>query len=572
MTLLPAAHAYGDDSVVMDRSKAQVLRQVLTGGTAARARWTWTSTAQSAEINSIATANALARVTATTIEEQTTWPEGLDLAAHGFVRALRPFQRDAVARLLIAGGGANFSVPGSGKTAVTYAVFTALRARGSVHGMLVIAPPAAFEAWVEEGDECFAEGHRPTVRIRPRCIANTDDVVVFNYERLADPSVMASIRSWARNRKVLTVFDEAHRAKAGEASRRGADAAALARECDASMVLTGTPMPNRPDDLAAVFDLVWPGHGQRLVDGDLAHLRSQVFVRVTNDDLRLPPVDLRVETVELDPPHQALYAAMADHIGKWASGPHATAAEAGRALMHLIAAATNPAAVFAPGEPWSLPMDRPDVASLAALIADPTRHIRPAKIVRAVQIVADHRARGRKTLVWSNFVENVGALAEALAPHDPAVVLGATPVEDASAPTDRRRELDRFRNDPDCWVLVATPQTLGEGVSLHRTCIDQVHVDRGYAAGTWLQSFDRTHRLGLSDDADPTCTVIHAAGTIDMRVAEVLNEKVTAMADALGDRALLAVADPTIVPEDPVAALLGDVDALRELFAGSGQR
>jgi len=107
---------------------------------------------------------------------------------------------------------------------------------------------------------------------------------------------------------------------------------------------------------------------------------------------------------------------------------------------------------------------------------------------------------------------------------------------------------------------------------LHRTCIDQVHVDRGYAAGTWLQSFDRTHRLGLPDDAKPTCTVIQAAGTIDMRVADILNDKVTAMADALDDRALLAVADPMIVPEDPVAALLGDVDALRELFADARQR
>ncbi|HEY8524615.1 MAG TPA: hypothetical protein VIL48_06615 [Acidimicrobiales bacterium] len=65
-------------------------------------------------------------------------------------------------------------------------------------------------------------------------------------------------------------------------------------------------------------------------------------------------------------------------------------------------------------------------------------------------------------------------------------------------------------------------------MSLHRTCTDQVHVDRGYAAGTWLQSIDRTHRLGLEPDAQVTCTVIEAADTIDARVAEVLNAKVAA--------------------------------------------
>lgn len=48
-----------------------------------------------------------------------------------------------------------------------------------------------------------------------------------------------------------------------------------------------------------------------------------------------------------------------------------------------------------------------------------TRYVRSAKIVRAAQIVADNRARGRKTLVWSSFLGNVRALAEALAHHTP---------------------------------------------------------------------------------------------------------------------------------------------------------
>jgi hypothetical protein len=141
--------------------------------------------------------------------------------------------------------------------------------------------------------------------------------------------------------------------------------------------------------------------------------------------------------------------------------------------------------------------------------------------------------------------------------HGPATVIGATPIDNPSAPADRVREIDRFRNDPDCWVLIATPQTLGEGISLHRTCTDQIHVDRGYAAGTWLQPIDRTHRLGLAAGAKVTCPVIEAEDTIDSRVSDVLNNKVAAMASALGDHALRPVVDPTIVPGDPIAAVLG---------------
>jgi hypothetical protein len=565
-SLAPVADLLDDEGVHVDATLAPALRRMLTVGVTAGADWSWTPRAEGTAEVAGRVADSLQTLVALTPEQQSSSHEGIDLASLGFTRTLRPFQRDAVARLLTAGGGANFSVPGSGKTAVAYAVWAVMRAAGRAQGLIVVAPPSAFEAWQEEAVACFARGHVPTVRVRPNRLANSDQVVVINYERLYDTTTLAAIRAWARNRKVLVVFDEAHRAKAGAASQRGAASGALARAADASMVLTGTPMPNTQSDLAAVFDLVWPGHGHRLVDGDLSHLRDRAFVRVTKDDLGLPPMDIRVEQVALDPLHRRVYDAMVDAIDDWATGPEATAAEAGKALMRLIAAATNAAAVFDPGAPWSLSDDYGPGAELADLLADPARYIRSAKIVRTAQVVADNRAEGRKTLVWSNFVDNVRVVGEALSSHSPALVVGATPIDDPSAPTDRVREIDRFRNDPDCWVLVATPQTLGEGVSLHRCCTDQVHIDRGYAAGTWLQSIDRTHRLGLEPGAKVTCTVIEAADTIDARVAEVLNVKVAAMADALADHALRPVADPSIVPGDPVAAVLGDIDALRELL------
>jgi hypothetical protein len=579
--LRPAAYSTSAEAVVLRRDRIRALDALLRRYPAAAVDWRWDHAALVLGDQASAMAARLARLTNHTVEAQRAWPDGLDLADYGFVRPLLPFQRESVARLLFAGGGANFSVPGSGKTAVTYAVFAALHGRGDEHAMLVVAPPSAFEAWQEEAELCFATGRVPYVALCPRRPARRDTVVVLNYERLADPMVRAGLDGWMRNRRVLAVFDEAHRAKAGELSRRGAHAAALARRADRTMVLTGTPMPNGDADLEAVFDLVWPGHGERLVDGDLRRLRDRAYVRVTKDELGLPPLQVCVERVALDPGHRRLYDAMARRLAEdVAAAPAERAASlAGQALLNLLAATTNPATVFKPGLPWSLPCGEPDnlaevrpsasnpgAPSLAALVDDPRRHIRPVKIVRAAQIVAENRRRGRKTLVWSSFLGNVAALEVALARHDPAVVIGATAHDDPGAPKDRRRELARFRFDPDCWALIATPQTLGEGVSLHHACLDQVHVDRGYAAGTWLQAIDRTHRLGLPAGSRPTCTVLVAADTLDERVDEVLNTKVRAMARALGDRTLLEVADAAVVRGDPVAAILGDINAVAELF------
>ena len=52
--------------------------------------------------------------------------------------------------------GANFSVPGSGKTAVALA--THLLSKG-VNGLLVVAPKNAFMAWDEQVEEIIDKSH-----------------------------------------------------------------------------------------------------------------------------------------------------------------------------------------------------------------------------------------------------------------------------------------------------------------------------------------------------------------------------------------------------------------------------
>jgi hypothetical protein len=543
----------GAVSVAADR--ASQLRDALSRYPATRIDWHWEADADQASEKATAASDALNTIVTTAIEDQAACPSALDLEVLGFARDLRPFQRHSVARLLCMGNGADFSVPGSGKTTVAYAVFTALRQLGLIDIMLVFAPPSAFEAWETEAVDCFTGDTRPTLSVRPGFATRDTDVLILNYERLELRRTLAEIDTWVGNRRVLVVFDEAHRAKAGLNGVRGRAARTVAERSTRRLVLTGTPMPNSADDLAAVFDLVWPGQGRRLATGDLVAVRDRAFVRVTKEQLELPELDTRVEAVELDGSHRRLYDALAGRaVG--AIGEGATdAAEIGRAVMRLIAAATNPAAMLDPQGPFALPVASSD-PELMSMLVDPTAHVRPAKIIRAAQLVAGNAARGRKTLVWSNFVGNVAALRGALAQHSPAVITGATPIEDPSVTTDRTRELARFRTDPACHVLIATPQTLGEGVSLHRVCFDQVHVDRGFAAGTYLQSIDRTHRLGMHPASAPTCTILIAAHTIDEAVHSILSKKVAAMADALDDPSLRPVADPLIAGSITLEELL----------------
>ncbi len=95
---------------------------------------------------------------------------------------LRHFQLRDLGRLLGLPHGANFSVPGAAKTAVTYALYEVERQSHRVARMLVIAPLSAFEAWRDEADKWIAP--TPIVTSWPHVRRDTE-VLLVNYQRLA---------------------------------------------------------------------------------------------------------------------------------------------------------------------------------------------------------------------------------------------------------------------------------------------------------------------------------------------------------------------------------------------------
>ncbi|MDT0116590.1 DEAD/DEAH box helicase [Microbacterium sp. PRF11] len=548
-----------DFSVVADR--AADLREILSRPwPAGRFDWVWDIGADAAAQRSASIQSAVDAV----LEGKLPVLDQIDemLLAAGFTRKLLPAQRGAVEQLVAARGGGNFSVPGSGKTTMTYAVFALLRAAGAVDRMLVVAPQSAYEAWAGEATDCFAEGEQPLVEIVPAAPRRRSDVLVFNYERVAKGSLRALIDGWAHGRRLMVVFDEAHRAKRGVAGLHGAGALDLASMAAVRLVLTGTPMPNGPDDLAAVLDLAWPGQGARLAHPHTAGA-SRSWVRITKDELELDAAEMIIQPVRLDDSHARIYRTVADGL---LADPDLLERFPGllaRAVSRLIACASNPlllADADDNGLMW--PEELPLTENLASVLGNLGASARPAKLLAAARLAAEHADAGTKVVVWSNFLGNIRELERLLSPYGTAVITGAVPQRDDAAVTDRRRELQRFRGDADCTVLLATPQTLGEGVSLHKAAQAQVHVDRTYNAGLFLQAMDRTHRVGMPEGTHATVTVLSAVGTIDEQVDASLRAKIAAMDAMLADPTLARLAG---VNSGPAAELFAPAE-LRELL------
>jgi SNF2 family DNA or RNA helicase len=151
----------------------------------------------------------------------------------------------------------------------------------------------------------------------------------------------------------------------------------------------------------------------------------------------------------------------------------------------------------------------------------------------------------------------LNTLADLLQEYSPAVVHGGT--------LDRESEIARFRQpNSGCFVLLSNPATLGEGISLHHECHDAVYVDRDFAAGKYLQSLDRIHRLGLPPDVETRITVLVSERTIDEVVSQRLQTKLDFMGRILDDPAVQRLADlddePAIgggIDNDDLQAILG---------------
>jgi SNF2 family DNA or RNA helicase len=523
-------------------------------------------------------------ITATDVES---W-----LREAGFRRTLKDFQMANLIRLMQLPHGADFSVPGAGKTTVALANFAINRVRGLVDRLLVVAPIAAFKAWKEDSEECLAPPPVIAVHTGPGSIIREDaDMLLTNYNRVA--SDYDRIRAFVAERPTQVVLDEAHRIKRGEQGVHGRAVLDLAYAARRRDVLTGTPAPQGAFDLIAPIRFLYPGQDRQILpasayferDGrdedvvtETGRAISRYFVRTPKRRLNLPPTQPAWIVEDMGSIQQAIYDALVSRYrGEFQLElrDRRMFDRLGRITMYLLEAATNPMLLTAGADhddqvgfrhpPLELTGNEP----LTQLLQRYREHEVPWKYQKIIELVEESDSRDEKVLIWSTFVRNLKLLAGYLESFEPAVVHGGVPPEDGAPPgvVTRDAELDRFRWDPNCRVLLANPAACGEGVSLHHWCHHAIYLDRTFNAGHFLQSQDRIHRLGLAEGTLTRFTYLISRGTIDEMVDGRLREKVIALSELVGDPELVSVALPE--PDTDAVELAvspEDLDALESVF------
>ena len=473
-----------------------------------------------------------------------------------FKRQLTDCQLQAVHHLSLIGNGANFSVPGSGKTSIALAYYCLLRSARVLDAVLVIGPASCFEPWEREYELCFG---RPPVSVRiagnPRgrrreiySVADEYELLLTTYHTTARD--VRDTRRVLSRRKYLLVLDESHYVKRPKGGKLAEAVLQLSECAERRVILTGTPMPNGPADLWSQFTFLWHrilplGKADAFLEEIqraetrtvLADVRRRVlplFFRITKRQLGLPPPRYRVVRCDLSRLQARIYRGIAARfLTQVPEDPDDREAlrEWRRArAIRLLQVAVNPGLLRCQCDEFRLsPMPLGNLA-LRTLIEGYPKYEIPAKVAKCCELTRTLTNQGKKVVIWSTFVHNLEMLARQLADLCPLVVHGGVPY----AVTDedelsREKIITRFKTDRDCRILIANPAACGESISLHMVCHDAIYLDRSFNCAHYMQSLDRIHRLGLAPDDVVSYYIMESRETIDEIVRQRLSEKMKNM-------------------------------------------
>jgi SNF2 family DNA or RNA helicase len=466
-------------------------------------------------------------------------------------RKLVDHQIDSLFHLYSAGSAANFSVPGSGKTSVVLAYFEKLRLEHKVDAIFVIGPKNAFGSWEFEFYKNFNQ--KPKMKILG---PDPNDRQMF-YEKVLTSNLILShfqtvtrdidlLKSFFSRNKILLVIDEAHYIKKIEGTWSSA-ILELSSYSDFKVVLTGTPVPNDLRDIFNYLDFLY-GQDKILSSEDKSRIEillnkkndidaiefvrqkiNPYFVRVTKNDLNLskqifnPPILVEMNTYE-----KQIYDAIVTNIKNYGRNEFFDNVDLIEQICKARIIRLKQCASYVKNLESVLednpifPKENLITNNISQIISRYDELEKPAKLSKLLEIVKNLKAENKKILIWSTHLKTVDLIYKELISNNINIekIIGETDL-------DQRKNIKIDFNDKTSSLdaIVATPQSCAESISLHQACTNAIYYDLSYNAAEFLQSLDRIHRVGGSENVPVEYDFLHYNHSVDVKVYNKVFQK-----------------------------------------------
>lgn len=457
-----------------------------------------------------------------------------DLSVGGLQAQLRPYQREGAAwvsdRLKRLGGVLLADEMGLGKTLQTIASINHFKQSDPLDSgvTLVVAPTSLLGNWEAEIKR-FAPGLRVLVlhgsgRDKLRSQADQVDIIVTSYGTLVRDLAFHLGREYR-----LVVADEASLLRNPDAD---ASKALFKLNARGRIALTGTPIENRMQDLWSIFRFIAPSYlgsrsdfkeryeapaagGGPVPQGLLQRLRlrtSPFVLRRTKDQVAkdLPDKVEIDEWLAMSEGQAELYSGLAK-AGLQEMERIRDKQGEGASRMHLLTLLLRLRQVCVDPGLLDLKEDRPPTS---------------AKIDRLLQLLSERAEIGQKTLVFSQFSQNLRRI-------DQRLLGGSSKVFRIDGSTRNRQDLvDSFQATEGPAVFLISLKAGGYGLNL--TAADAViHMDPWWNPAVEAQATDRAHRIGQTRPV--TVYRLLTRDTVEERVRRLQEHKRAVINAATGD-------------------------------------
>jgi SNF2 domain-containing protein/helicase-like protein len=521
-------------------------------------------------------------------------------ALRSLKQPLYPYQREGVERFLVRGRLLLADDMGLGKTAQAIAACHALWRAGRVRRGLLVVPAALKPQWLREW-QLFTDAPAAVVDGNPAerraaFHACRRGFLLGNYEQLIRD--LDVVRDWTPD---IVVLDEAQRIK-NWATKTALTVKRL--EPPYRLVLTGTPMENRLDELASIVEWVddlalepkWrlaPWHttpvdgkteisGARNLDTLRTRLGGCMVRRVRAEVLsQLPgrtdtriPVEMTTEQME---EHDALNMPIAQLLARGRRRP-LTQAEFLR-LMTLLTTQriiSNGLAQLRFEDMW------PDLSRIERPTESTLRGLASPKLLELRELIGQLAlAQTRKVVVFSQWRRMLRLAHWATRDDLARERVRAAFFTGEEGQKRRTQNIVDFHDDPACRVLFATDAG-GVGLNLQRAASACINVELPWNPAVLEQRIGRIYRLGQRRPID-VYNLVGEPG-IESRIAELVGSKqalFTGLFDGTTDEVAFArsgsflsrierIVTPALEPAPPRGEEAADVEddqAAREIDA-----
>lgn len=388
--------------------------------------------------------------------------------------------------------------------------------------VLVVAPKSLVLNWKRELNYW----------LRPRPEGSLD-LKVTNYERVTGDEEVDCL-----------IVDEAHYVKNPEAKRTIA-VRTVAEYATRVVLMTGTPLLNRPFELWSPLDILHPGrlgtqheYGQRYCGGELKQVKRAVITPKMRRLGWMPRPKMAWDysgASNLDELHEKLKLVMLRRR-KIDVLPELPVKRRQVVVVPAARGAENDSdlllQVTGGGE-----LDRESyerviarLQSLPVVFSEWSRRRHEqglAKCEAVAEIAAGYLAADEKVVVMAHHRDVAEKLSELLVKELRSMKRWKAPSvarADGSMPIAARHgAVDAFQTDPDCRAFVGTINAAGVGITLHAASI-LLFAELDPGIGPMSQAEDRIHRIG---QAASKVLVVHVVvdNTLDARLTQILVQK-----------------------------------------------